>query len=244
MVSSENIYEKRSPSKQRGGVFDPATLTVVVLAAALCFCWPRASAVGHVRELAPDSISYVHVEASALRMIREPLLFLRYEPISKPVIDDGATDNYARFSATSWQAPVALPSAHGPSSVFNLNSVLQAPHALEEGRYFPAWDTRPTFAASPHTPLNIEVVFSPSLQALGMTLALSPKAFRDFKDSSWSSTLELSGGDAKHPEDVFVIESSGNTELDLRLVRKFYECEFDEPGTAWRGRVSVGHRVE
>ena len=244
MVSIVKREAQNISRKHTGGLFDVATVTVVLLVAGLWVCWPRLSAPARVRINAHEFISYANVPSATLKMIREPLLFLRYEPHAMPALDDDVANIYARFSATGRKSLVALPAAQGPSSIFDLNSILRPAENSSVRMYQAPPPATAVFDVHVDTTRAIDVVLSPSLEAIGLKTNLTKADFKGFNESGWLATLELSGEKGNRPEDVFVVESSGNTELDLRLVRVLSASEMGAQMTPWRGRVVVSYRVE
>ena len=56
--------------------------------------------------------------------------------------------------------------------------------------------------------------------------------------------IEISSRDGISVEDAFVVESSGDTELDLWLVRQVQGLRATAGLPSWRGKVNIAHTME
>jgi hypothetical protein len=224
--------------------FDFATMSVVIMWVGIWLCWPRVDAEAHVRTPNPGMMTYGNVAPDSLTMTREPLLFLRFEHADEPILDDDVSTEYDAFAASRPGRTVDLPSAHGPSSMFDLNRVLQARGHDLQGLYRPKWDATPAFAAAQAPAAGIAVTLSARLRAIGLSLEIEPDTQKRFSDSAWHAVIEISSRDGISVEDAFVVESSGDTALDLWLVRQVQGLRGTAGLPSWRGKVNIVHTLE
>ncbi len=224
--------------------FDYATLTVIAVGVSLWFSWPRAATEAHARVASPTYISYTDVSTDVLTLTREPLLFVGYARSTVPTLKENVSEMYADFVASQPSAPVDLPQAFGPSSMLDLNSVLQGAEQDLASRYHPQWDSPAVFALTNVVIAPVRIDPSSALKGVNLQFPEWNTSFKRFSESSWSAVFELSGIGAKRPDDVFVIESSGNRELDQWFVRKLYASRADKGSGPWRGQVSISTRTD
>ncbi|MDE0840330.1 MAG: hypothetical protein OSB41_14930 [Kiritimatiellae bacterium] len=224
--------------------FDFATISVVLMWVGVWLCWPHVDAKAHVRTPNPSTITYGDLASGSLTMIREPLLFLRFPHSDEPILDDDVSAEYDAFTASRPLRSVVLPSAHGPSSMFDLNRVLQGRgHGLQES-YRPRWDDTPAFVLAQSPAAGIVVTLSARLRGVGLALDIEPDTQKRFSDSPWHAVIEISSRDGISVDDAFVIESSGDTELDLWLVRQVQGLHATAALPSWRGQVNIVHTME
>jgi hypothetical protein len=224
--------------------FDFATISVVLMWVGIWLCWPRVDAEAHVRTPNQGMTTYADVAQDSLTMIREPLLFLRFAHADDPILDDDVSEEYDAFAASRPGRAVDLPSAHGPSSMFDLNRVLQARSHDLQGSYRPRWDAKSAFAGARAPAAGIAVTLSARLRAVGLSLDIEPDTQNRFSDSPWQAVIEISSRDGISVEDAFVVESSGDTELDLWLVRQVQGLRATAGLPSWRGKVNIAHTME
>ncbi len=224
---------------------DYAAVVICLLWLAVLALWPwRASLAprpnaGSGMEGLEASVRYARISGIPQSLIREPLLFLQYARTRAPEMRENVASYYYELT---------------PDNRHEIN--LSASEALQPGPpALPGLGIADNGAGVAYTPvLSHRPAFAPVVQSGGMRVrmqalgALHKCGFRvkdpvsapiELGDQAWQATLAVRCDDNGRPSEVFVLESTENSDLDRWLVQMCRQGTADPVRGGCSGRLVV-----